>query len=333
MKKNLLFLPILIFILGIQLVSAQSDEQKLISDMLLVADKFAAPGAEGAALQSSAGWFTSGTTLGKWKFEVSLHGNALFIPSQKQNKFTSSREFQILRFQDGENAVLPTVFGGETDVVFEGELTFENPLTGGMETLPFNFDAIDGLDKSVVIHPFPQVTIGLPYSTEVAVRFLPSVTVNDVNFSTYGIGLKHNFTQYYERRFNKEDFQFSAAVTYSNFKADYALDQISIPVVLMLNQINVNADLWLFQALGSKLYGSFEVFGALGVTASNFNYEVGGGGSELGRLNEALTGISGNGTQFKGDVGFNYYAGKFKISTMLTASNFFNANLGIHYRI
>lgn len=309
------------------------EEQELINDMLLVAENFAGPGAEGAALQSSAGWFTSGSTLEKWQVEVSVHGNGLFVPSEKQKKLSSNRDFSILTIQGSSNAVLPTVYGGDTDAVFEGELTFENPLTGEMETLPFDFDAIDGLDKSILIHPYPQVTIGLPYSSEVAVRFLPSIMVNDVGFSTYGIGVKHNFTQYYERRFNAEDFQFSGVITYSNFKVDYAFEQVSIPVVLELNRIDVNADLWLFQALGSKLYGNFEVFGALGLTASSFDYEMGGTGAYLGELNQALTGISGSGTKFKGDLGFNYYFSNFKISTMLTASNFFNANLGIHYRI
>lgn len=303
--------------------NAQEQVDNLINDMLKVANNFATPGAEAAALQSSAGWFTSGRTLDEWKFEVSVHGNALFIPNTKQKKLSSNRDFSILRFRGSENAVLPTVFGGETDAVFEGQIFNQQ----------FSFDAINGLEKSMIVHPYPQVTIGLPYSSEVAIRFLPSITVNDVGFSTYGIGVKHNFTQYYERRFNAEDFQFSGVITYSNFRADYAFNQISIPLLLDLNRIDVNADLWLFQALGSKLYGNFEVFGALGVTASNFDYEMGGSGAYLSQLNSELTGISGSGTKFKGDLGFNYYFSNFKISTMFTASNFFNANLGIHYRI
>src|SRR5690606_11811797 len=296
--------------------------------MLLVAENFASPGAEGAAIQSSAGWFTSAGTLDKWKFEVSLHGNALFVPTSKQKKLSNNRDFSILRFQGSENALLPTVYGGETDAVFEGQIT--NPFTNQLES--FSFDAIDGLGKEILIHPYPQVTMGLPYSTEVAVRYLPSIIVNDVGFSTYGLGLKHNFTQYFERRFDPENFQFAAVATYSNFKVDYQFDQLSIPG-LDLNRIDVNADLWLFQVLGSKLYSSFEVFGALGLTASNFAYELGGTGPALPQINDALGGIEGSGTKFKGDIGFNYYFSNFKVSTMFTASNFFNANLGIHYRI
>ncbi len=324
MKK--LHIPLLLFsFLGIgTTVIAQEDQQtQLINDMLLVADNFAAPGAEGAALQSSAGWFSSASTLDKWKFEVSLHGNGLFVPSGKKNQLSSNRDFSILRFRGSDNALLPTVYGGDTDAVFEGSIFGQQ----------FSFDAIDGLDKGMLIHPFPQVTVGLPYGTEVAVRFLPSIVVNDVGLSTYGAGVKHNFSQYLERRFDPEDFQFAAAATYSNFKVDYAFSQLSIPSLLELNRIDVDADLWFFQVLGSKLYDSFEVFGGLGVTLSQFEYKMGGTGSALPLLNQELAGLHGNSTKFKGDIGFNYYFNNFKISSMFTASNFFNANIGLHYRI
>lgn len=319
------FLFILLF--SFNAVNAQTSPQGelnlIINDLLVIADNFAAPGAEGAALQSSAGWFTSAGTLDKWGVEISVHGNALFVPKGKQNVLlTNGREIKHINIRGNKNALLPTVYGGETDVVFEGEFV-------GTE---FSFDAIDGLDKGMIFHPFPQVTVGLPYSTEVSLRFLPSVIVDNVGFSTYGAGVKHNLSQYLERRFDPEDFQMAVAVTYSNFKVDYAFQQLSIPL-LQLNRIDVDADLWLFQALGSKLYDTFEVFGGLGVTSSQFGYVMGGTGEGLPFLNDALTGVDSGGVKFKGDIGFNYYFNKFKISTMFTASNFFNANVGIHYTI
>ncbi len=321
--KSILPLISVIILLSSSNLNAQNDQALLINDMLLVAENFASPGAEGAALQGSAGWFSSASTLDKWKFEVSIHGNALFVPSAKQKKLSNNADFSILRFQGSNNALLPTVYGGTTDVVFTGQIFDQN----------FSFNAISGLGKETIIHPHPQVRIGLPYSTEVAVRYLPSVVVDDVGFSTFGLGIKHNFTQYYEQRYDPENFQFAAGITYSNFKVDYQFNQISIPGFVELNRIDVDADLWLFQILGSKLYSSFEVFGALGLTSSNFDYELGGTGSALPLLNGALANIEGSGNKFKGDVGFNYYFSNFKISTMFTASNFFNANLGIHYRI
>jgi hypothetical protein len=321
--QNLLFISLL---LTFGFTNAQSDQDLLVEDMLLIADNFGTPAAEAAAIQSSAGWFSSARDLGEWKVEISVHGNAVFIPGSKQTKLASNKDFNILNIQGSTNALLPTVFGGDTDVVFEGELI-------GQE---FSFDAIDGLNKEVVIHPFPQVTVGLPYGTEVALRFVPRVTINDVGVSTTGIGLKHNFAQYFKYS-RPDDFQVAAVVTYSNINIDYEYTPIEISAsgskVLELNRIDVKADLWLLQGLVSKLYGDFEVFGAMGVTSSNFDYSMGGGGSLLPTLNDELGALGGNDVKFKADLGFNYYIGNFKISSAFTAGSFFNANLGLHYKI
>jgi len=321
--QNLLFISLL---LAFGFTNAQSDQDPLIEDMLLIAENFAAPGAEAAAIQSSAGWFSSAKDLGKWNVEISMHGNAVFIPGSKQTKLAANKDFSILNIQGSSNALLPTVFGGDTDVVFEGTYL-------GQE---FSFDAIDGLNKNVIIHPFPQVTVGLPYGTEVALRYVPRVTINNVGVSTSGIGLKHNFAQYFKYS-RPDDFQVAAVVTYSNINIDYAYEPISIDAnglkVLELNSIDVEANLWLLQGLASKLYGDFEVFGAMGVTSSNFDYSMGGGGSLLPRLNNELSSLGGNDVKFKADLGFNYYIGNFKISSAFTAGSFFNANLGLHYKI
>ncbi|MCJ7758834.1 MAG: hypothetical protein MUP24_11900, partial [Gillisia sp.] len=252
------------------------------------------------------------------------------VPGSKQTKLASNTDFNILNIQGSSNALLPTVFGGDTDAVFEGEIN--DP---GLSS-DFTFDAIDGLNKKVVIHPFPQLTVGLPYGTEVALRFVPRVTINDVGVSTSGIGLKHNFAQYFKYS-RPDDFQMAAVFTYSNIEIDYDYTPIEISAsgvkVLELNRIDVKADLWLLQALVSKLYGNFELLGAMGVTSSNFDYSMGGGGSLLPRLNNELGALGGNDVKFKADLGFNYYVGNFKISSAFTAGSFFNANLGLHYKI
>jgi len=321
--QNLLFISLL---LAFGITNAQSDQDLLIEDMLLIANNFAAPSSEAAAIQSSAGWFSSASDLGEWKVEISVHGNAVFIPGSKQTKLTSNKDFSILNIQGSSNALLPTVFGGDSDVIYEGELNNQE----------FTFDAIDGLNKKVIIHPFPQVTVGLPYGTEVALRYVPRVTINDVGVTTAGIGLKHNFAQYFKYS-RPDDFQVAAVFTYSNIDIDYEYAPIEISAsginVLELNRIDVNADLWLLQGLVSKLYGDFEVFGAMGITSSNFDYSMGGGGALLPTLNDELGTLGGNDVNFKADLGFNYYIGNIKISSAFTAGSFFNANLGLHYKI
>jgi len=317
--KSTLFLSLL---LVTQFSKAQEDVNLLINDMLLIAENFAAPGAEGATLQSSAGWFSSASTLDKWQVEVSVHGNALFVPSSKQDKIINNNQFNNLKIVGAGNALLPTVYGGDTDAAYEGSIFGQD----------FEFDAIDGLDKSVVLHAFPQVTIGLPYMTEIAVRYLPEVFINDVGISTYGVGLKHNFSQYIYKRLRPEDFQFALIANYSNFKADYKFTPIDIQIA-NLDRIDVDANMYNVQLIGSKLYDTFEVMGGFGYTNSKFDYAFGGTGGSLPTLNNQLGALGNNEGKFKGNIGFNYYVNKFKFSTVFSASGLFNANVGLHYRL
>ena len=322
MRKLLKSTLLLSILLVTKISKAQEDVNLLIDDMLLIAENFAAPGAEGATLQSSAGWFSSASTLDKWQVEVSVHGNALFVPSSKQDKLINNNQFNILEIRGASNALLPTVYGGETDAIYEGNIFGQN----------FDFEAIDGLDKGVVLHAFPQVTVGLPYMTEIAVRYLPEVFINDVGVSTYGIGLKHNISQYLYKRLRAEDFQFALVANYSNFQADYKFLPIDIQIA-NLNRINVDANMYNVQLLGSKLYDTFEVMGGVGYTNSNFDYAFGGTGGSLPILNDQLGALGNSEGKFKGNIGFNYYFNKFKFSTVLSASGLFNANVGLHYRI
>ena len=321
--RKLLKSTLLLSLLFISNVSfAQGDVDALIDDMLLVAENFAAPGAEGATLQGSAGWFSSASTLEKWQVEVSVHGNALFVPSSKKNKIISNSQFNNLTIDGASNALLPTVYGGDTDVVYQGAIFGQD----------FEFDAIDGLDKGVVLHAFPQITVGLPYMTEIAVRYLPEIFINDVGISTIGVGLKHNFSQYIYKRLRPEDFQFALIANYSNFKADYKFLPIDIQIA-NLNRIDVDANMYNVQLIGSKLYDNFEVMGGLGYTNSNFDYSFGGTGASLPVLNDQLGALGNSEGKFKGNIGFNYYFNKFKFSTVFSASGLFNANVGLHYRL
>ncbi len=319
--KYLKKFSILFLLLAITKVSAQNEQGQLVRDVLLIADEFAKPAASAAAYQANSGWFTSAVALEKWQFEVSVNGNAMFVPKSQQTYTVSNARFQVLNIKDRSSAVVPTAFGKKGDVVYEGEVF-------GQE---FEFDAFEGIDKEVVIHPFIQLAIGLPYELEFAFRYAPELTIDDVAVSTIGFGLKHNLNQYFKYS-REDDFQFAVSGAYNFFDVSYAFQPVDISIA-ELDVIDVDANLWMAKAIGSRRYGNFEVFGALGATNSNYDYIMGGSGSGLELINSSLKALGDTETQFKGDIGFNVYADWFKFSTMVTAGKFFNLNMGVHFRI
>lgn len=327
--KNLIRISVLAMVLfsGTTYAQEDNDLQLFTKDMLFLADNFASPASESAAYQGTAGWFTSAAALDKWKVDVSFHGNALFVPSSKKEFSIGNGDFQILSIMgDNDKALVPTAFGGTTDVQFEGQLNYMGQ-TYNIE----NFDALDGIDKGALFYPFAQVSVGLPFETEIAVRALPELEVDGSKFSTYGVALKHNFSQYFGFNKKKGDMQLAAVLSYNILNVKYGFDPVAVPGVVTLNLIDVDADMIMGEVLASKRYEDFEIFGALGVAKSNFDYKFDGSGIGLPLINEELGTLSDSEAQFKGDIGFNLYFSKFKISTMATAGKFFNVNLGLHF--
>ncbi|QYA25477.1 hypothetical protein G3I01_08120 [Gramella sp. MT6] len=326
--KNLtyiLFLVIPFMTISVSAQEGDSDLDLFVNDMLFLADGFASPASESAAYQATAGWFTSARALEKWKVDVSLHGNAIFVPTSKKEFTVNNNDFNILSITGDDRAILPTAFGKETDVQFEGEVEFNG------QTIPISgFDAIDGIDKGALIYPFAQVSVGLPYGTEIGVRALPSMEIDGSEFSTYGVGIKHNFNQYF-RFDDEENLQVAAILAYNIFDVKYEFDPISVEQVVQLDLIDVFANVWMAEVLASKRYENFEIFGALGVAQSDFEYEFGGNGVALPQINSELARLNDKEAQFKGDIGFNLYFERFKISTMATAGKFVNLNLGLHF--
>src|SRR5690606_13271630 len=268
LKRTIQHSVILFLVLVTYNSNAQENDVDLfVEDMLKIADDFASPAAEGAAYQAGAGWVSSAEGLEVCEVHFSVPANVLFIPGSKKATNTNSNDYSTFNIIGGDQATTPSAFGGATDTSFEGEIDFMG------NSLPFSFEAIDGINKSVLMHPFLQAGIGVPFGTEVTVRFLPQLEIDGVNFSTYGIGIKHNFNQYF--RFSQpEDFQFAALLAYSKFDVNYEFEPVVVQGVVEFNEIEVDADLWLLQLITSKKFRnpSWSAFGAVGVTNSDFSY-------------------------------------------------------------
>lgn len=331
MKNSILPIFFLIFLAG-QHINAQENSDLFIEDMLTLADRFAKPAAEGAAYQASAGWFSSAVSLEKWDFRISLHGNALFVPEEKKTFPLSNTDFRLLEIENGQNAQLPTAFGATTTTYFTGEINFVNPVSGEMESREVRFKGFDGVERDYIPHAFVQVAVGLPSGTELTVRGMPQVTIDDVTASTFGLGLKHNLSQYF-RNYTSEGFQFGVAGAYSKFNVEYGFEAIAVEDLVLMNLIEVDAHLWMLEVIASRQWGAFELFGAVGAASSSFDYNMGGGGPALVTVNSELEELGGVEAHFKSDLGFNVHLGRFRVSAMATAGKFFNANLGLHIRI
>lgn len=319
---------ILVFLTSFVSSAQQSDLDLLVNDLLKISSDFAIPAAEATVYQSDAGWFFSAKSLDPWQVDVSVHGNALFVPHGKSTTQVSNSDYDIIKIRGAESVEIPTAFGGDTDIFFDGKID----LFG--KTTEFEFQALEGMNKKVVYHTFVQASIGLPMKTEISIRFVPIFKIDEVEILTYGIGLKHNISQYFTG-VEPSDFQFAALVGYSKFEVYYEYDPLVVANIVSFDALEVNSDLWTLQLISSKSFKNspWEIFGAVGITNSRFEYKLGGEGIALESLNNALKSLSERKTTVKGYLGFNYTWHEFMLSSALSFGNFYNYNLGLHYRL
>ena len=325
MKKLIYFL--FAILLAAPATAQSGDVDKFIDDILFIAEEFSAPAADGAGIQAAAGWFNSAAALEKWDFRISVHGNALMIPSKTKSFDLSNNNLQLLKIQGAENASLPTAFGGVSNVILSGNINFMG------QEVPVNFDAIDGIGRDYIPHAFVQAAVGVSRGTEVTVRAMPKVTIDGVAASTYGLGIKHSLSQYFNRYNFENRIQVAIGAAYSKLNVDYDFKPQGAQGIVLLDQITVDADLLMAELIASKKWDFFEPFAAVGIMNSSFDYNFGGTGEYLGEVNNQVNTLEDSIFQIKGDLGFNLHFSPFKISAMGTVGEFFNANIGVHISI
>ena len=128
-------------------------------------------------------------------------------------------------------------------------------------------------DRGFVSSPLVQASLGLPFKSEITIRYLPEYNRNRIYFSSYGFGLKHDLTQYF-KFFNKiPALSLSAfgAVSFMNINYD-------IQSTKSFNGSNQAATFdisnYKFQMLSSLNLSIFEIYAGIGISGGKSSFEL-----------------------------------------------------------
>ena len=170
----------------------------------------------------ASGWSHTAKTHKKLGFDITLSANALFIPSSAEtystsalNSITSSTEF------------LPTVLGGKTNETMSITLFGE----GSIQELTASFTAPSGIKEELplglVAIPSIQVGLGLPFKTDLIVRYIPTRSNKNTSMGLKGVGLKHNLLQHFGPVDKIPFIDLSLLAAYSAYSIDYNIQKTS----------------------------------------------------------------------------------------------------------
>jgi len=304
-------------------VSAQAidDVNNLVSDLVELSKSYIQPAAEGVAHQTTNGWFTNADIESPWAITASVQGSLLFIPNKRRTFLIDESNYQNLRIQgSGTTALSPTAIGGDNVVTLEGNI--------GDDT--FEFTSPEGINESTVNHFQFQIGVTLPYHTEFIARYSPKIKISDTFYQTYGFGLHHSLSQWFNRPENST-WSFSTLIYYTKFTLEDTFSNIDF-ILGDVNGIEADNNAFGFNLISSKHLGKFTLSGALNLTLNSFDYAIRGEGDFLlDILNNATESLDNSKTFVSGNIGVDYKLKNFTAFTSLAVGRFQNLILGFNY--
>ena len=304
----------------------------LLDDALFYSDKYITPATDAAVYQASSNWVTTPKKKALWDVSLSLHTNVFFVPKSDRKFTISNTDLSFFTIENATTAVVPTALGNDTQFWLVGQLD------DGENQNQVRLKTPEGINQETVVYPYIQGSIGLWYGTELVAKYSTKVKLKKGHYQVYGVGLKHNFSQYFKNIEAKNIF-FSGLISYS--KEDITFDFLDVQTDygnLGLNEINGLVDTWQFQANVSKQWKKFELMSGLITNTSNFKYKVGGPKGQIEELipfqylvNKKLEEIYKTKTNFIAELSGRYQISKFYVQTSVAFGKFANSNFSVQY--
>jgi len=345
MKK---IIVVLLLLTATQISQAQELESILIAaeDASKLTEGYINPAMKGLMYSMNGGWYSTAKTHKKLGFDITINANASFVPNADQVFAFIPSDYSFLTLPNGESE-LPTVMSensAETTVdvsVPVGDGTFKiasfNMPGGITNDLPLN----------AVPSPMVQVGVGLPFRTDVKVRYIPNMNFdNSVEANLIGLGLQHDLTQYLGP-IDRLPLSVSILAAFTNMDVTYFIEDVStIDNVSVSNgTAEFKLNTWTVQAIGSLDFKIITFYGSVGYNNGsssvklkgdyNLTYDIqDSGGNVLGTVNESVTNpinLNFDANGVRATIGTRLNLAFFKIFADYTIQEYNTATAGIAF--
>ena len=201
---------------GVENFILASDEDK---DLL--ANNYFNPLFKSMQISMSEGWARSAKTHKKFGFDVTFFASGILIPDS--NKVFSTSGFASIV---ANSPTSPTIFGGDSNTDFN--VDFFSAEQGANLTTSFQSPNGYGsiLKSERLLLPNIQAAVGLPFKSEIVVRYMPKVSFKGAEFTAFGAGLKHSISQYFGLS-KATPFNLSVLLSSAKMVGDYPLAESS----------------------------------------------------------------------------------------------------------
>ena len=233
-------------------------------DANVLLKEYLKPFGRGFGADLNSGWITSAKPLEKFGFDLRITASVSFVPVNDRHFDVTDLDLNTVKLLDGP-AETPTLFGDDTETSTLGA-NYEN------EEL-FSFKMPEGSDYHLVPAPMAQFSLGLPKSTQVTLRYTPTITIDDeYSINLFGIGGLIGLNSFLFG--NRLPVDLSVQVGLMDFNADADFEvrpredqevENSYPNSQWNNQgVHFNSKTFTANILAGKSFSSLSLFGGVG---------------------------------------------------------------------
>ncbi|MDH3382145.1 MAG: hypothetical protein OEL54_05530 [Flavobacteriaceae bacterium] len=266
---------IILIALSLSATSRSQDLELLLlakNDANLLMRNYMSPIMNGMMNGLNNGWNHTAKTHKKFGFDITINANAAIVPNSEKSFLFNHSDYQYLSLESGSSNI-NTVMGSVNNSLIGIKIPAAgNTYKIAQFTMP---DGVgDDLPLNAVPSPMIQASIGLPTSTDISVRFLPSVNSDDVKANLIGFGVKHNLMQYFgpldKLPLNVSVFGgFTTMNTTYNIQNNSALSGNNQEATFKLNT-------YTFQALASLDFPLITLYGGIGYDKGSSDLKING---------------------------------------------------------
>lgn len=256
--------------------SAKSQDLELLllakSDANLLMKKYMSPTMSGMMNGLNNGWYHTAKTHKKLGFDITINVNAAIVPSADKSFIFNPADYQYLTLQNPANNKMSTIMGSENN----SQINIKIPANGNtykVEDFKLPNGIGDDLPLNAVPSPIIQASIGIPLSTDISVRFLPSINTEDVEGNLIGFGIKHNLMQYLGP-LDKLPLNIALFGGYTTMNITYAINSTELPGSNQEATFKLNT--YTFQALASLDFPIITLYGGIGLDSGTSDLKING---------------------------------------------------------
>lgn len=272
MKKIILICTL--FIISIN-TKAQELESLLLAgnDVNKLMTSYVNPVMKGLMYDMNSGWYTTAKTHKKLGFDVTILVNSSFVPGKDKVFSFLNSDYEFLSVAGGSES-FPTLMGEDAPST---EVDVSIPVAGN-EFRVASFTMPDGIVGDLPINAVPtpmiQVGLGLPTSTDVKLRFIPTIKGGDGEGGLFGVALQHDLMQYFGP-LDRLPLNLSVLAGYTTTNVSYNIQENST-FAGSGQEAEFKLNAFTIQAIGSLDFPIVSLYAALGYNSGKSTLKMKG---------------------------------------------------------